>query len=62
MKYRDLEKILKNDGWQEVRQEGSHKHFKHPVKTNLITVAFHGNNKDLKKGKLNKILKDAGLK
>lgn len=49
MKYRDLEKILKNDGWQEVRQEGSHKHFKHPVKTNLITVAFHGNNKDLRK-------------
>ncbi len=29
-------KILKNDGWQEVRQQGSHKHFKHPFKKILL--------------------------
>ena len=62
MKYREIEKILKNDGWQEVRQQGSHKHFKQPLKKNLVIVAFHGSNKDLKQGTVNKILKDAGLK
>ena len=62
MKYRELLKILQQAGWIEVRQVGSHKHFKHPEKTNLITVAFHGSNQDLKKGTLNQILKDAGLK
>ena len=55
-------KILKHDGWKLVRQKGSHKQFKHPVKRGLVTVPDHGKNIDLAKGTANSILKQAGLK
>lgn len=32
MRYREVEKLLKEDGWYEVGKKGSHHHFKHPVK------------------------------
>ena len=38
MNSRDLIKILKEDGWYEVNQVGSHKQFKHPVKKGRVTV------------------------
>lgn len=39
MKVRDVIKILEADGWYLARTRGSHRHFKHPVKTGLVTVA-----------------------
>ncbi|BCS80614.1 type II toxin-antitoxin system HicA family toxin [Anaerocellum diazotrophicum] len=60
MKPKELIKILKEDGWYEVRQRGSHKQFRHPVKKGLVTIPFH--NKDLDIKTLNSILKQAGLK
>ncbi|WP_461834843.1 type II toxin-antitoxin system HicA family toxin, partial [Desulfothermus sp.] len=49
------------DGWILVRQKGSHRQYKHPVKRGLVTIA--GNLKDdLAPGTLNSILKQAGLK
>jgi predicted RNA binding protein YcfA (HicA-like mRNA interferase family) len=51
---------LKADGWELVRVKGSHHHFKHPLKPNLITVPHP--KKDLPTGTWNSILKDAGLK
>lgn len=51
---------LKADGWVLVRVKGSHHHFKHPTKPQLITVPHP--KKDLPKGTWNDILKDAGLK
>lgn len=41
MKTVKLSKILKDlqaDGWYEVRQRGSHRQFKHPVKKGSVTV------------------------
>jgi predicted RNA binding protein YcfA (HicA-like mRNA interferase family) len=51
---------LKTDGWYEVRQTGSHIHFRHAVKSGLVIVPFHSG-KDL--GKLaHAIFKQAGLR
>jgi len=61
MKLNSLLKILKEDGWQEVRQKGSHKVFKHPTKKGTVTVPYHGD-RDVPTGTLNSILKQAGLK
>jgi predicted RNA binding protein YcfA (HicA-like mRNA interferase family) len=55
-----LIELLEEDGWQLVRVKGSHHHFKHPTKPNLVTVPHP--KKDLPKGTWNSILKDAGLK
>lgn len=61
MKYKDIEKILKDDGWQEVRQKGSHKQFHHPVKKGTVTISYHGSNKDIHPKTLKTILRQAGL-
>ncbi len=61
MKVRDAIKLIEEDGWFLVRTRGSHRHFKHPTKPGLVTIA--GNpGVDIPKGTLNSILKQAGLK
>lgn len=57
----ELIKLMKNDGWYEVAQKGSHKQFKHPRKKGKVTVPDH-RGKDLPPGTLNAILKQTGLK
>lgn len=57
---REIIKILKKDGWQEFESRGSHVQYKHPTKPGKVTVPNHGG--DIKKGTLNSILKQAGLK
>lgn len=61
MKSSELLKILKKDGWYELRQSGSHIILKHPTKTGSIPVPFHAS-KEVKKGLLNAILKQADIK
>lgn len=61
MTAREILKILRNDGWYEVDQDGSHKQPKHPAKPGKITAAVHAG-KDIAPGTLNNILKQAGLK
>ncbi len=39
MKVRDVLKVIKNDGWFLARTRGSHRHFKHPKKPGIVTVA-----------------------
>lgn len=39
MKVREVIAILENDGWYLARTRGSHRHFKHPTKRGLVTVA-----------------------
>ena len=46
MDAKELEKILKKDGWTAVKQKGSHRQYKHPTKPGKITIPFHGH-KDL---------------
>lgn len=60
MKYSELLRLLKKDGWFEIRQSGSHIIMKHPTKPNIIPVPFHAS-KEIKKGTLNAILKMAEI-
>lgn len=60
-KVREVLDILKADGWFIVGQKGSHRQFKHPVKSGKVTV----NGKKsvtLDQELLNSIWKQAGLK
>lgn len=50
---------LKRDGFQVQRQRGSHLFLWHPVRDVITTVPFHA--KDLPRGTLRAILKQAGL-
>ena len=60
MRYREVEKLLKEDGWYEVGKKGSHHHFKHPVKPGKIPVPEHAG-KDINPSLVREILKEAGL-
>ena len=60
MKSSELLRLMKKDGWYEIRQSGSHVIMKHPVKKNIIPVPFHAS-KEMKKGTLNSILKLAEI-
>lgn len=62
MKVKEIIKLIKNDGWYEVNQEGSHRHFKHQIKTGKVTVPDHGNNDDIGHKLEKSILKQAGIK
>lgn len=61
MKFKELILTLEKDGWYVVRQKGSHQQFHHPLKKGTVTVAGKPN-KDVPKGTLNNILKQAKLK
>jgi predicted RNA binding protein YcfA (HicA-like mRNA interferase family) len=61
MKYKELFKILEDDGWKSVRQSGSHVVMRHPTKREQLTVPNHGS-KEVKTGLLKAILKQAGIK
>jgi predicted RNA binding protein YcfA (HicA-like mRNA interferase family) len=61
MKVGKLIKILEPDGWTQVRQRGSHRQFRHPVKSGTVTVAGKPG-VDMPPGTLSAILKQAGLK
>ncbi len=61
MTVRELQRIIEDNGWIMVAQKGSHRQYKHPVKTGRVTIAGHP--KDvLAPGTLNSVLRQAGLK
>lgn len=60
MKFRELENIIKADGWQYIGTKGSHYYYEHPTKPGKVTIPHHG--KELKIKTVNSILKQAGLK
>lgn len=59
-KFRDLEKMLKAEGWSLSRTAGSHYVYSHPTK-GTVTVPYHGDNKEIRPGTLRSILKKMGL-
>lgn len=59
MKSKEVIKILKTDGWYQIRQKGSHVHFHHNIKEGIVTVPK--GNKDLPRGTLANIRRQAGL-
>lgn len=60
VKVRDLIRRIEADGWKHVRTTGSHRHFKHPRKPNVVTVPGNTGD-DIPLGTLRSILKAAGL-
>jgi mRNA interferase HicA len=61
MKYNNLFKLLKKDGWFEVRQKGSHVIMQHLTKPEQLTIPYHLG-KEVKKGLLTAIFKQANIK
>jgi predicted RNA binding protein YcfA (HicA-like mRNA interferase family) len=53
--------MIERDGWGKISQEGSHRHYKHPLKPGKVTVAGHPSD-DVAPGTFNHIRKQAGLK
>ena len=60
MKSADLIKLIKKEGWLLVRTSGSHHHFKHPTRKGIVSVPHP--KKDIPKGTVAMIIKQAGLK
>ena len=60
VKYSELLRILKRDGWYKVRQQGSHILMQHNKKKGKLLVPYHSA-KEVKKGLLSSILKKAGI-
>ncbi|MGD0859744.1 MAG: type II toxin-antitoxin system HicA family toxin [Terracidiphilus sp.] len=60
MNSREVIRKLRQNGWFEVAQSGSHKQFKHPVKPGRVTVVYP--QKDVPEGTLRSIEKQSGLK
>ena len=54
MKFRELENLLKSDGWVFKEAKGSHYQYTHPTKQGKVTVPAHGG--DIPIGTLNSIL------
>lgn len=60
MRFRELDKIIRADGWYEVGQVGSHRQYKHPTKPGKVTIPDHPG--DINSVTAKMILKQAGLK
>jgi predicted RNA binding protein YcfA (HicA-like mRNA interferase family) len=61
MKVKVAISIIEDDGWYLVRTRGSHRQYKHPAKSGLVTIAGKLSD-DLASGTANSILKQAQLK
>lgn len=61
MKFREMDRRLKKDGWYLDKVVGSHYQYKHPIKKGKVTVPNH-NGKDLTLTTVKSIFKQAGLK
>lgn len=61
MKYNELFRLLKKDGWLEVRKKGSHVIMQHTEKSGKLAIPYHSG-KEVKKGLLTSILKQANIK
>ncbi len=61
MKVKEVITLLKEEGWQLVRTQGSHRQFKHSLKSGCVTVSGKPS-VEVPPGTLNSILKQAGLK
>jgi len=60
VKYKEVFRLLQNDGWEKKTQKGSHIQLVHPSKPGKVTIPAHGG--DIPAGTLHSILKQAGLK
>jgi predicted RNA binding protein YcfA (HicA-like mRNA interferase family) len=59
-KVRDAIRLVEAHGWRQVRMKGSHRHFIHPDRPGLVTVAGRSS-QDLAIGTWRAILSQAGI-
>ena len=60
MKVREVVKLIRADGWEQVSQKGSHRQFKHSVKKGRVTVPGKDNDR-LHPKTLKSVMRQAGL-
>ncbi|HOO70146.1 MAG TPA: type II toxin-antitoxin system HicA family toxin [Spirochaetota bacterium] len=60
MKIRDIIRLIEADGWYLIVTKGSHRQYKHPVKSGRVTIAGKPSD-DIAPGTENSILKQAQL-
>lgn len=60
MRFREVDKMLKQDGWYEVKKVGSHHQYKHPTKPGKVTVPEHAG-RDVDMSIVKSIRRQAGL-
>lgn len=62
MKFREVERILRKNGFSQIRQNGSHRHYKGIVgrKTRHVTLSGRPS-EDIPKGTLGAIRRQSGL-
>ena len=61
MKVSAIIKLLKDNGWYQVRQRGSHRQYKNDSIKGLVTIAGKMSD-EIDKGTLNSIYKQSGIK
>ena len=61
MKVSAIIKLLKDNGWYQVRQRGSHRQYKNDSIKVLVTIAGKMSD-EIDKGTLNSIYKQSGIK
>ena len=59
MRFREIEKLVLDDGWILADVNGSHHQYKHPIKPGKVTIPNHRG--DIPQRVVNSILKQAGL-
>jgi predicted RNA binding protein YcfA (HicA-like mRNA interferase family) len=61
VKLHELVAIIERDGWQAVRRRGSHRIYRHQVKTGIVMVPVGKAGKEVPVGTAKSVLKQAGL-
>jgi predicted RNA binding protein YcfA (HicA-like mRNA interferase family) len=59
MKFREIEKLILNDGWTFKSAKGSHYQYVHPTKPGKVTIPVHSG--DIAPIIIKSVLKQAGL-
>lgn len=60
MRFREVDRMLKDDGWYVSDISGSHYQYKHPTKSGKVSVPNHPG--DIPKSIVKSILNQAGMK
>jgi predicted RNA binding protein YcfA (HicA-like mRNA interferase family) len=63
VKYREIVRILLANGFELKRQDGSHRQYEGYVdgRRRLVTVAFHGENDDVRPRTFSSMIRQSGL-
>lgn len=60
MNAKQVESIIRNDGWVLKSQKGSHQQFVHPLKKGKVTIAIHGK-REINIKTMRSIFRQAGI-